>query len=98
MNAHPETGLEAMAPVQVKPPLRLRSGNGYAILMACMDAAEKSEWTLRDWRAFSRKFRSGTWEEAFQLVTERFNVTCASSFSKDPTNWRNDHGSTPDDD
>lgn len=78
-----------------KPSLRLRSGNGYAILMACMDAAEKAKWSLKEWRAFSRKFRGGTWEEAFQLVTERFSVTCLPSFSAQPENWRTDNAPTP---
>ena len=86
-----ERGLEATS----KPPLRLRSGNGYAILMSCMDAAEKYGWSLKDWRAFSRKFRGGTWEDAFSLVCERFDVQLLPAFSPEPHNWTSDETPPP---
>lgn len=78
-----------------KPRLYLRSGNGYSILMAAMDVAEKSGWSLKEWRAFSRKFRGGTWEDAFSLVCERFDTQLASSFSPEPRQWVAEQSETP---
>lgn len=78
-----------------KPRLFLKSGNGYAILMSAMDVAEKSGWSLKEWRAFSRKFRSGTWEDGFSLVCERFDVHLASSFSAQPSQWVAEQSETP---
>ena len=77
-------------------PVRLASGNGYAILSACCRIAERDGWSLKQWRAFSRKARAGTWEEMLEVVTKHFDVTCAPSFSADPTNWRVDQSQQQD--
>lgn len=84
----PETGEIVPRQPTPKPVVRLASGNGYAILMKCCDAAEKAGWGLEEWRAFSRKFRSGTWEQMFELVSQRFEVHTLPSFSAQPTNWK----------
>ena len=71
-------------------PVRLSSGNGYAILASCARIAERDGWSFKQWRAFSRKCRAGTWEEMLEVVTQHFEVTKAPTFSADPTNWRAD--------
>ena len=79
-----------MTPEVERPKVWLRSGNGLAILSTCIKAADKAGWSLKEWRAFSRKARAADWEAMFALVCSRFDVACAASFSKDPTNWRVD--------
>lgn len=71
-----------------KPRLFLRSGNGVAILSAASRAAGKGGWLHSEWLIFSRKARRLEWEQMFALVCSHFDVQCASSFSKDPANWR----------
>ena len=81
--------MTATEPVK-RSPVRLASGNGYAILSACCRIAERDGWSLKQWRAFSRKARAGTWEEMLETVSKHFEVTCAPSFSAQPENWRAD--------
>ena len=89
------TAAEAV-PVKKLSPVRLSSGNGYAILSACARIAERDGWTFKQWRAFSRKARSGTWEEMLEVVCRHFEVTMAASFSADPGNWKAEQHPTQD--
>lgn len=77
-------------------PVRLTSGNGYAILSACARIAERDGWSFKAWRAFSRKARAGTWEEMLETVTKHFDVTMAPSFSADPQNWKHEQSQQQD--
>lgn len=79
-----------------KPPVTLTSGNPLKVLEACRRVARKADWRLEQWDSFrgaaSRCFSAEAQPEehhAFMaIVRAHFDVTLASSFSDDPSQWR----------
>ena len=84
----------APAVVPVRPPLKLRDGNPFAILSAAKRVALKAEWSLPKWDEFTTSFRACFAAEepeeqakALDVIRTHFELDLLPGFSFDPSAW-----------
>lgn len=86
------TGLDADAPVQSMPPVRLTNGAPLAVLGACKRVALKADWSLRRWCEFRDSAQACLTAECSEdehrkflsVVRSYFTVELAPGFTSDP--------------